>query len=48
MTLIGSAIGYGLGGPEFIRDYTFLGLFAFLATFLVFVYASGMFSRKRL
>lgn len=47
-TLIGSAIGYGLGGREFIQDYTFLGLFGFLAAALVYVYASGMFSRKRL
>lgn len=47
-TLVGSAIGYGLGGSDFIRDYTFLGLLAYLAWFLVFVYGSGLFRRRRL
>ena len=46
-TLVGSAIGYGLGGADFIRDYTFLGLLAFLAWGLVFVYASGLFRRSK-
>ncbi|MBI2077382.1 MAG: hypothetical protein HYT80_03285 [Euryarchaeota archaeon] len=46
-TLVGSAIGYGLGGAGFIRDYTFLGLLAFLAWGLVFVYASGLFRRSK-
>lgn len=44
--LVGSAIGYGLGGAGFIRDYSFLALFGVLFWFLAFVYASGLFRRK--
>jgi ubiquinone biosynthesis protein len=46
--LIGSAIGYGLGGAGFIRDYSFLGLFSFLAFFLAYIYGSGLYRRRRL
>jgi hypothetical protein len=46
--LVGSAIGYGLGGADFIRDYTFFGMFAFLSFFLAFVYGSGLFRRRKL